>query len=375
MWFRLYLLMRKEFLQFFRNVPLIVIVLYCVTIDVYSAGSVSMDINNYPIAVYNMDKSQESFSLISELSEPYFEIARVIDEEDEIYDLIESGEISVVVVFPHDFGKKIQSYQTAEIQIILDGSLSNASQLALGYIASIVEGYNENILFTRWKVSDVTKEIVPFVDLATRYQFNPNLTDSWNFSLQELFIDITLIGILLIATAMVNEKQFGTIEQLMVTPLKIYEIMFSKIVPMIVILFFGTFVALFVTLKYWVGMPIVGNPFAFFFTTLLYVFTVAGLGLMISTISSNLSDTVLFSILILVPIMFLSGAFVPIESMPTWMQYLVHLSPLKYYIDIGTGILLKGNSMFLMWREMLTLAVLGFGSFAVGAIRFRRVFQ
>lgn len=373
--YRIMLLMRKEFLQFLRNVPLIIIVLYCMTIDVMSAGTVSMDIKNFPLAIYDMDHSEQVLGVIERLREPYFRIARVLEGEDEITELIESGEISVVVVFPHGFGKKLSSYQTAEMQVIMDGSLSGSAQLALGYISEIVQKYNGDILFSKWKVSPVTKTIVPYIEARRRYMFNPNLTDSWNFSMQEMFIDITLIGILLIATAMVNEKQFGTIEQLMVTPLKIHEIMIAKIVPMVVILLIGTFIAVFVTLRSIMEMPIAGSMIQFFFVTLIYVFTVAGMGMMISTISSNLSDTVLFSILILVPIMFLSGAFVPIESMPDWMQAIMHLSPLKYYIDLGSGIFMKGNSIFLMWRDMVMLIVLGSIWFAIGAIRFRKVFR
>lgn len=373
--FRFFLLMRKEFLQFFRNLPLIIIVIYSVTYDVYSAGSVSMDLNNYPIAVYDLDQSKQTRDVIEKLREPYFKITHRIDDENEITKLIESGDVSVVLVFPHDFGKKISSYQTAEMQAIMDGAISNSSELATGYISNIIEQYNTEILLTKWLVSDVTKSIVPYVDVEKRYLYNPNLIDKWTFSMQELFIDVTLLGMLLIATAMVNEKQFGTIEQLMVTPLKTYEIMFSKIVPMVVILFAGVFISVFVTLKYWVGMPLQGSLWQFFLVTLLYIFTVTGLGLMISTISSNLSDTVLFSILILVPILFLSGAFVPLESTPAWMRFIIRFSPLKYYNDIGTGILLKGNSIFFMWKQLVILASMGAVWFTIGAIRFRKAFQ
>ena len=373
--YRLFLLMRKEFVQFFRNIPLIFIVLYLITFDVYSAGSISMDINNYPIAIYNLDQTQDSVDIIDKLREPYFKITHVIEEENQVQQLIESGEVSVVVVFPQDFSKKLNSYQTAEMQVILDGSISNASQLAMGYIARILQDYNEQLILTAWKISDITKKMIPYVNFEKRYVYNPNLIDSWNFSLQELFLIITLIGMLLIAAAMVNEKQFGTIEQLMVTPLRIYEIMLAKIVPMVIILLMGTFIAVFVTLKYWVGMPITTNVWAFFVVTLLYVFTVAGLGLMISTISSNLSDTVLFSILILVPMLFLSGAYVPLEAMPEWMRWIVRVMPLKYYIDLGSGILLKENSLFSMWREMGMLLLLGIAAFTIGAIRFRKAYQ
>ena len=375
MWFRLYILMRKEFLQFFRNVPLIVIVLYCMTMDVYSAGAISMDIHDYPLAVYDLSKSEESRQVIEQLREPYFEITHVLEREDEIRPIIESGTVSVVLVFPEDFSKTMSSGKTSQVQAILDGSLSNSSELAAGYIANIVAHYNIQLIKTKWKVSSVAEQMVPQVIGVKRNLYNPNLLDSWNFSMMEFFIDMMLIGMLLIATAMVNEKQFGTIEQLMVTPLKTWEIMISKVVPMVVVLLFAAFIAVFVTLVPMVGIPFEGNVFAFFFVTFLFIFAISGLGLMISTISSNLSDTVLFSILVLVPIMFLSGAFVPIQAMPDCMQMLVHLSPLKYFIDLGVGIFMKGNTLLFMWRELISLAAIGIISFGVGALRFRKVFR
>lgn len=375
MWFRLHILMRKEFLQFFRNVPLIIIVLYCMTVDVYSAGSVSMDINNYPIAVHDLSKSEESRQVMEELRPPYFKITHVIEREDEIRPIIESGEVAIVVVFPEDFSRKMAEGKPAQMQALLDGSLSNSSELAAGYIASIVALHNVRLMKTKWNVSSVTEQMVPQIRGVRRNLYNPNLLNSWNFSLMEFFIDMTLMGILLIATAMVNEKQFGTIEQLMVTPLKTWEIMIAKVVPMIVVLMFAAFIAVFVTLVPIIGLPFEGNVFAFFFVAFLFIFAISGLGLMISTISSNLSDTVLFSILVLVPIMFLSGAFVPIEVIPGWMRALVHISPLKYFIDMGVGIFMKGNSLFLMWRELLALIAIGLVSFGIGALRFRKVFR
>jgi ABC-2 type transport system permease protein len=375
MWFRLYILMRKEFLQFFRNLPLIIIVLYCMTIDVYSAGSVSMDIHDYPLAVYDLSKTEESRQVLEDLREPYFTIKYVIEQEDEIVPLIESGDVAVVVVFPADFSRKMGGGEPAQMQAILDGSISNSSELAAGYIANIVARRNIELIATKWNVSDVAERMTPQINSVKRNFYNPNLLDRWNFSLMEFFVDLALIGLLLIATAMVNEKQFGTIEQLMVTPLRTWEIMIAKIIPMVAVLFIASFICIFVILVPVTGIPIEGSIFAFFFVTLLFVTSISGLGLMVSTISTNLSDTVLFSILLLVPIMFLSGAFVPIEAMPGWMRFLVHFSPLKYYIDLGVGIFLKGNGLLFMWREFLALAAIGAISFTVGAYRFRKVFR
>ncbi|NQT23011.1 MAG: ABC transporter permease [Candidatus Omnitrophica bacterium] len=362
-------------MQFLRNVPLLIIVLYASTLDIHTAGQVTMDLHNYPVAVYDRDHSSQSRDIISKLRRPYFDVTYNINDENRIRDLIEAGKVAVVLVFPHNFAKNITAYRTAQMQVILDGSKSNASQLALRYIANIVQQYNLNLTFTKWKVSKIAKDTLPYVNYSIRYFYNPNLIDRWSFCLQEFLMIMSLIGVLLTATAMVNEKQFGTIEQLMVTPLRTHEIMISKIVPMVCILFVATFISIFVILIPVEGIPLLGNVWAFFFVSLIYFFTVAGLGLFISTISKNLSETVLFSILVLVPIMFLSGAWVAMEVMPKWVQFLVHLSPLKYYLDLTNGIFFKGTSLFAMWRWVVSLIAIGAVVFTAGAIRFRRVFQ
>lgn len=372
MLFRMFLLIKKEFLQFSRNIPLLFIVLYGATLDIDSAGGVTMDIKNYPIAIYDLDKSSQSREIIGKLRQPFFKITHMLNQEEEITRLIEKGIVSVVLVFPEGFSKKIASYKTASLQVILDGSNSNSAQLALGYINNIVSEYNLDILVNKWQISNIGKNFVPYLEYQQRNFFNPNLIDRWTFCFEEFFMIITLIGVLLTATAMVNEKQFGTIEQLMVTPLQTLEIMMAKVIAMISVLFIATFVAIFVTLIPIEGIPLLGNIWAFFAVSLLYFFVIAGIGLFISTISNNLSETVLFSYLLLVPIMFLSGRS---DGMAPWMKLLIQLSPLKYYLDFGYGIFLKGNPVSLMWREVLALFLLGSGFFWAGAYRFRKVFR
>lgn len=373
--YKMLLLMRKEFLQFMRNIPLLLIVLYCSTLDIHSAGDVSMDVKNFPIGVYDLDHTAHSRELIDKLQEPYFQVKYMINRESDVRQLIESGRTSMVVVIPEGFGKKINSYTTAEAQAIVDGSMSNASQMALNYLSNIIYRHNMTLLVTRWQVSNISKAIIPYVDFNLRYFYNQNLNDKWTFCFQEFLMSITLIGVLLTATAMVNEKQFGTIEQLMVAPLKTHEIMISKIVPMMAVLFVAMFIAVFTILIPVEGMPLAGNIWAFFFVSILYFFSIAGLGLFISTISSNLSETVLFSLLILIPIMFLSGSTVAPEVLPGWVKALMHLSPLKYYLDLGNGIFFKGNSLISMWKLVAGLFVVGASAFAFGAARFRKVFQ
>ena len=373
--YKMFLLMRKEFLQFMRNIPLLLIVLYCSTLDIDSAGDVSMDVKNFPVGVYDLDHSVQSRELIGKLQHPYFNVSHIIHRESDVKQLIESGKASMVIVVPEGFGKKINSYTMAEVQAIVDGSMSNASQMALNYLSNITYMHNFDLLTTRWQVSNISKDIIPYVDFSVRYFFNQNLNDKWTFCFQEFLMSITLIGVLLTATAMVNEKQFGTIEQLMVAPLKTHEIMISKIVPMMAILFISMFIAVFTILVPVEKMPIMGNIWAFFFVSVLYFFSIAGIGLFISTISSNLSETVLFSLLVLIPIMFLSGTSVAPEVLPGWVRALMHLSPLKYYLDLSNGIFFKGNSLVSMWKLVVGLMVIGASAFSFGAARFRKVFQ
>ncbi len=368
------ILLKKEVLQFFRNIPLLIIVLYACTLDVYMASSFTMDLKNYPISIYDMDKTEKSRDLIRRIRKPFFSVYSMINDEHDVEKLILQGNVGVVLVIPKDFQKKINGGHSSPVQVILDGTSSNTAELAASYLYQIAADFSTGILVNEWQVSSKAAYWLPLLHTRTRYEFNANLIDKWTMCLQEFFTILTLIAILLTATAMVNEKQFGTIEQLMVTPLRPFEIMLSKVLPMAGIFLVAGFISIYCVMIPLVGLPLRGNILDFFILTIVFCFTSSGLGLLISTVSSNLSETVLLTLLVLFPIMFLSGAWVPPEAMPRWMQTLIVFSPLKYYLDIGVAIFIKGNSLVYMWREFLALAALGGGIFWLGAIRFRKMF-
>lgn len=372
--FKLTTLLKKEILQFLRNIPLLIIVLYACTLDVYMASEFTMDIKNYPVAIYDMDKSQQSSEFIRKIRKPFFDIQYYIDNEKEIDDLILRGDVGVVVVIPRRFQDKINSGKSAPVQIILDATASNTAELASSYLYQIASDFSSNVLINKWQISNKIYKIIPVVTSQTRNEYNENLLDKWAMCIQEFFTILTLIAILLPATAMVNEKQFGTIEQLMVTPLRPFEIMLSKVIPMVGIFIVSSFISIYCVMIPIVGIPLRGSYLDFLILTVVFCFTSSGLGMLISTVSNNLSETVLLTILVLFPIMFLSGAWVPPEAMPLWMQWIMYLSPLKYYLNIGMAIFLKGNSLIFMWKDFLMLLGLGLSIFWLGAIRFRKMF-
>ncbi|MDQ7823901.1 MAG: ABC transporter permease [Candidatus Eremiobacteraeota bacterium] len=374
MGFKFFTLLRKEVIQFTRNTVLLVIVLYAATLDVWMAAQVTSDLKNFPIAIYDMDKSQKSYDLVRKLRPPYFVIHSYIDDEKKVQDLILGDDVGAVLIIPRKFQDNIVSYRGARVQLVLDATTSNTAEIAAGYVGAIIADFQNEILTKEWQVSTVMYKLMPLIRSETRFAFNPNLNDAWAMTLQEFFTIFTLIAILLPATAMVNEKQFGTIEQLMVTPVKPYEIMFAKVLPMMVVFIFASFICIYTILIPLIHVPFMGSLLEFLIVTTVFCFTASGIGLLVSTLSNNLSETVLLTLLVLFPIMFLSGTWVPPEAMPPWMAFLVNFSPLKYYLDLGYGIILKGNSLLFMWTEFLKLTALGVVVFWIGAQRFKKMF-
>jgi len=372
--FKFFTLQKKEVLQFARNLTLLIIVLYAATLDVWMAAQTTMELQNFPISIYDLDKTQKSQELVRQIRKPYFHIYSYIEDEKDIERLILSDKIGAVLVIPRKFQDKLNAKQGAPVQIILDATTSNTAEIAAGYLSQMINDFSRNILIKEWQVSTVSFKLIPTVTPVIRYAFNPNLNDRWVMAIQEFFTIFTLIAILLPATAMVNEKQFGTIEQLMVTPVRPIEIMFAKVLPMIVVFLIAAFISIYTVMIPILGVPFRGNPIEFLIVTMVFCFASSGLGLLVSTVSNNLSETVLITLLILFPIMFLSGSWVPPEAMPVFLQYLIRLSPLYYYLELGMGIFMKGNSLVFMWQHFISLLVLGIAIFSFGAFRFKKMF-
>ncbi len=372
--FKFLTLLKKEVLQFARNLTLLIIVLYAATLDVWMAAQTTMDLQNFPIAIYDMDKSEKSQELVRRFRKPYFLIHSFIENEKDIERLILNDKIGAVVVIPRKFQDKLNAKRSSPVQIILDATTSNTAEIAAGYLSQMINDYSSTILVKEWQVSTVSFKLIPTINPVVRYAFNQNLNDRWVMAIQEFFTIFTLIAILLPATAMVNEKQFGTIEQLMVTPVRPVEIMLAKVFPMMVVFLIAAFISIYTVLIPIIGVPLRGSPIEFLIVTMAFCFASSGLGLLVSTVSNNLSETVLITLLILFPIMFLSGSWVPPEAMPVFLQYLVKLSPLYYYLELGMGIFMKGNSLMFMWQNFLSLLALGIVIFGIGAVRFKKMF-
>lgn len=366
---RLWSLIRKEFLQFFRDPALLFIVLWGFTGIIYlDASAFDLEMKRIALAVYDLDRSRASRELIDRLRMPYFRGIGTVEREEEIRRLLDSGKAFLVLVIPQGFSRRLAEGNEARVQVLIDGTISNGALVAMGYAIQIVGQYTREIK------PEVQTLRIPSVEAKVRVRFNQNLQSEYFTSLTELFTVITMIAILLPAAAMVREKEHGTVEQLLVAPLRIWEIMLAKILPMGVIVLGGTFLGLILVVQGIFHVPLRGNLLLFFFVTAIYVFTTSGLGLGIAALSRTLAEAILMTLLILTPMLFLSGTWTPLEAMPSWMRVITLLSPLRYYLELGFGILLKGMGLWSLWDTLLGLALLGGLIFALGALRFRRSF-
>lgn len=374
-WHRLEVMTVKELLQLMRDVVLIFFILYAFTMDIYLAGSgISLQLNYAATVVHDADHSAASRELIHRFQLPYFRLDGEISTPGEGLRLLDTGDAMIVLDIPPQFQEFLQSGRPISVQMQVDTTNSVLGFLASSYGAQIVGRFALDAAIERLELGTGNQENLPLLQDDYRVWFNPNQNDAWFMSISELLTIITLFSILLPGAAMVREKERGTVEQLMVSPLTPFQILFPKIIAMTAVILLGTGLSVSLILGTVFHVPIKGSPALFFLVTALYVFTTAGIGLLIATFARNLAQLGMLTVLIFIPMVFLSGAWTPPEAMPDWMRLLMHISPLHYYIDASFGILLKGAGMHLLMEGVSSMILLGSINFSLGIWRFRRQF-
>ncbi len=373
---RLHVMIVKEWLQLARDLVLLCFIAYAFTVDVYLAGSgVSLQLNRAAFAVRDSDHSFASRELVYRFRPPHFRLVGEVPGTREGMKLLDDGKAIMVLDTPPNFEQSLLRGEATAVQLQVDATHSVLGFLASSYAAQIVGQYGLEAGLAREGLSATDIANVPRIDSRHRVWFNPNQNDGWFMSISELLTVVTLFAILLPAAAMVREKERGTVEQLLVSPLTSFQIMFPKVVAMTAVILCGVLLSLALVLKPVFHVPFKGSFPLFIAVTTLYVFTTAGLGLFAATIARNLAQAGMMTILILAPMIFLSGAWTPPEAMPSWLQMGMKLSPLHYYMDAAFGILLKGARLQDLWRSILGITVLGSIVFGFGLWRFRRQFR
>lgn len=266
------------------------------------------------------------------------------------------------------------SGERTSVQLLVDTTNAPQGLSAAGYTVRIAGMFGTETSLASAGLSG-GKANVPLVSSAHRVWFNPTQDERWFQSISHLLRMITLFAVLLPAAALVREKERGTVEQLLVSPLSPFQIMFSKVIAMSGVILLATALALYGVLHPVFHVPMKGSTGLFFLLTALQVFTTAGFGLVAATLAKNQAQVAMMTLFVVGPMLLLSGITSPYESMPTWVQAIMTFSPLRYYIDITYGVMLKGAGLDLLWKPVGAMLLLGGILFGFGMSRFRLQFQ
>jgi ABC-2 type transport system permease protein len=375
-WRRLIVMTSKELRQLSRDMALVFFFVWAFSANIYEAGGgISLQLRNAGLVVHDLDHSVSSRELVRRFHAPFFRYEGEIGRAQEGIRLLDAGQIMLVLDIPPRFHESLITGEQTAVQLQVDTANSAQGLSAASYAARIVGEFGLEQASTRLGLSGGMGDSLPVVRSDHRVWYNPNQNDTWFQSIAELLNMITVFAILLPASAMVREKERGTIEQLLVSPLTSFQIMFPKVVSMTLAILLGTAVSLFGIVQGMFHLPVKGSVALFFALTALYVFTTAGFGLFISTFTTNQAQVGLMTILVVAPMTLLSGTWTPLEAMPDWVRYLMLLSPLHYFVDISYGILLKGVGLEILWKPVLAMAALGGSLFGFGMWRFRKQFE
>ena len=376
MWERILHLVVKEFEQLRRDrnarfrliiPPLIQLFVfgYAATFEVYHVAT----------AVLDLDHSQESRDLISHFAASgRFEIVETARTPAEIRRAIDQSDAVVAIVIQAGFAEQLRKGLSAPAQIIVDGTNSNTALIALGYVNQIVSAYAQEMGQDLSRRLHAAQPPPPQVMLEPRPWYNVDYNSRW-FFVPGVIATLTLVMVVnLTSFAVVREREVGTLEQIMVTPIRPLEFILGKTIP-----YFCVGMALTVLIAavgtLWFQIPFVGNPFVLLLGTSLYLLSVLGIGLLISTVCMTQQQAFATNFFVINPAFILSGFSFPIASMPAFMQQLSRINPMSYYLIVIRGTFLKGVGLSVLWPEFVAMAILATGLLALSILRFRKTLE
>jgi len=360
---------RKEFIQLFRDKKTRPLLIISPLIQLIVFGYVvTTDVREIKVALMDQCKSPESRQLLDSFdANRTFRIIYYSEDPRELEDLLLRRKVDMVVKIPPDFSSIIRKGQTAPIQILVDGSMSNMASVRIAYSLTLLERFNINFIYELYG----RKMEYRSIDARIRTWYNPNL-ESRNFYVPGIvaFL-IMLLTLLFTSMAIIREKESGTMEQLIVTPLRPFELVLGKTLPYIIIaqsqMIMVTGLAV-----YWFDVPLRGSLVLLFVATSLFLLSTLGIGLVISIVSSTKQQAVMTTFFFAMPFFMLSGFVFPIANMPTLVQWFTYINPLRYMLIIIRGIFLKGVGLNVLWPQFLAMTILGSVVFFGAVNRFKK---
>jgi ABC-2 type transport system permease protein len=366
---RLLYLIQKEFRQIRRVRAYFGLIFVMPFVQLLLLGfAITVDVKNLPLAVVDQDHSSASRRMIESFSKTeLFEYKGQISSSREAVHLLDNNTVRAVVVIPPHFERDMKNRKKPSVQVLLDGVDGNSTGIAMAYIQQTAM-----LLQKEWSKgypADMKKAKV--IEIVPRMWYNPNLDSKYNIVPGILAVLITMITAFLTAMNLVREKEIGTLEQLMVTPIKSWELILGKILPFLVVAILLLIVGI-LAAGIVFGIWIKGSVTLLFIMTVIFSMSTLGLGMFASTMANTQQQAMFVAYFFSLFAMLLSGFFIPIENMPSWVQTVTYLNPMRYYIVIIREIYLKGSGFIHLWKEALAMTVFGIMMIAMASMRLHK---
>jgi len=369
---RLLSIIRKEFIQILRDKRTLALILLMPLIQLFLLGyAATNDVRNVPLAVYDQSNSPEARALLDAYrAADYFKVAYAVGSEAEIQALIETGQARAGLIIPPDYAAQLKA-GSAQVAFILDGSDPTVAATALSAAQLIGQSHATGIMSENIARSGQNFKIQPAVDVRTTVWYNPDMISAY-FMIPGLIgmILSTIMGIVT-ATAVVRERERGTIEQLIVTPIRAWELVVGKILPYTILGLFDTVTVIAVG-HWWFGVPVRGSLVLIFVLSAIFLLSGLGVGLFASTVANTQQEAMLTVFMTVLPSIFLSGFLYPLEAMPVVLQWISYAIPLRYFLYIIRTLMLKGVGLEAILPDVIKLAVFGVVIMGAAALRFRK---
>ncbi len=361
---RIHALILKEFLALFldRSSRLAIIVPPIIQLFVFGYAA-TFDLNRVRLAIFNEDRGSISRELISRFEgNPTFDIVAYPQAEHAIQGLIDNEKTLMVLRIASDCSRQMAHGESCPVQVLIDGRNSNTAMLALNYVRAIVTDLNEDLMARRGQAMPAR--------LAVRAWFNPNLESRWFIVPGIIALLGMIVTLMVTALSVAREREDGTFAQLLVTPLRPWEIMVGKSLPGLLVGLFEVSLIIALT-TYWFQIPLHGSLISLYPPLVIYLLSVIGVGLMISSFSTTLQQALLGSILFIVPAVTLSGFTTPIANMPQWMQYITVINPMRYFLIVVRRVFLEGTGLPLLVNEIWPMALIAACTLSLATWLFR----
>lgn len=370
---RLAALIRKEFIQILRDPRTLALILIIPIMQLFLLGyAATNDVRNVSMAVFDQDRGAAARDLLNAYrSADYFRIDYDVDSEAEMKSLIDSGKARVGLIIPPDYSDKVQGGGSASVAFVLDGSDPTVAGTALSAAKLIGQAHATQITTERLMRQGRSSALQTPVDVLTQIWYNPDMVSAYFMIPGVIAMILFFLTTMLTATAVVRERERGTIEQLIVTPIRPWELVVGKILPY-VILAFMNMAEVMALGHWWFHVPVRGSLLLILVLSGLFLLSSLGMGLLASTVANTQQEAMLVVWMTLLPALFLSGFFFPLEAMPKVLQWVSLFFPLRYYLVIIRSLMLKDISAAALWPNIVALAIFGLGLMTVASLRVRK---